>query len=157
MVSLQILRDNYYAPSLHLLFSRPKSPRVQPFPWGPGVGALHWWIFSGMTQIGQCPSEGLALETRPRTPAELAITYLLLLCGFKKAGLKSNQWDLILLCGVFMSLIDMHHVMHIKGIQLSLKKVRLRDICPEDVGNFLFARCYSFQHQTLKRFLKADV
>lgn len=87
--------DNYYAPSLWLLFSRPKSPGLQPFPSSPQFGALHRWIFSHMTQIDICPSQSLALETRHRTPAVIyrasrANYYLLLFFGFKKAGLKSN-------------------------------------------------------------------
>lgn len=82
MARLQILRDNYYAPSLHLLCSRPESPSLQPFPWGPGVGALPWWIFSGMTQIGQCPSQGLALEARHRAPAVINRTCRTSTCFF---------------------------------------------------------------------------
>lgn len=87
--------ENYYAPSLWLLFARPKSPGLQPFPWSPGFGALHWWIFSGKTQTDRCPSPSLALETRHSIPAVIYRPveqnyYLLLFFGFKKAGLKSK-------------------------------------------------------------------
>ena len=107
-------------------------------------GALHWWIFSGMTQVHQCPSQSLALETRHRTPAvicrtgraELSLTFVF---WFKKAGLNSNQQDLIILCGAFY--ITDWYVPHIKVITLSLIHTQpsQHPSRSEDVGNFPFA------------------